>query len=118
MVILVDRTIDAHSGLFHSWRYLSLINDILGRVRDSKLLVEKDEVEEEEKEGSKKIKEYDLDFLNDVFLRQNLNKKFHLVAESADLAFKEWKIKSDRISSMSQVTDISSKLNEALQSLP
>ena len=40
------------------------------------------------------------------------------MAESADLAFKEWKIKSDRISSMSRVSDISTKLNEALQSLP
>ncbi len=42
-------------------------------------------------------KEYDLDFLNDEFLRSNLNKKFHLVAEAADLAFKEWKVKSDRL---------------------
>lgn len=74
MVIIVDRNIDEHSGLFHSWRYLSLIHDILGNVKESKISLAKEKKqsyeEMKESEGDRtEVKNYDLDFLNDQFLR-------------------------------------------------
>ena len=53
MVIILDRSIDEHSSLFHSWRYLSLLNDILGNVRESKLKLSKPSKQSMEMEESK-----------------------------------------------------------------
>ena len=37
MVIIVDRSIDNHSGLYHSWRYIPLLQDIIAPIKNGKI---------------------------------------------------------------------------------
>lgn len=37
MVVIIDRSIDNHSGLYHSWRYVPLLHDIIAPINYGKI---------------------------------------------------------------------------------
>lgn len=77
LLIIVDRMADLHTPAYHSWTYLTLIEDIFG-IKNNKFLYFEDAKAQPET--------YELDFGSDDLLRANAFKSFHEAAENVDAA--------------------------------
>lgn len=98
--------------LYHSWNYLTLINDIFS--------IKNNQFQYFEDPKSQPVT-YELDFPSDDILLANAFKDFHEAAENVDRSMTQWKEEYDQISkkqASQQVTDISSTLTTAMDQIP
>jgi hypothetical protein len=98
--------------LYHSWTYLTLINDIFS-IKNNQFQYFEDPKSQPET--------YELDFPSDDILLANAFKDFHEAAENVDRSMTQWKEEYDQISkkqASQQVTDISSTLTTAMDQIP
>lgn len=110
VLLLFNRENDWSIMYRHSWSYLPLIHDIIG------ISANQIQIQEEGKD-----KNFDLDFMNDPILQEYALKVIPELGENIDKKLQEWKIKYDEINNRSQSTEVSeifSNLNSAIDSLP
>ena len=81
LLIILDRQADLHTMLYHSWTYLSLINDIFS-IKNNQFQYTPDSSEASKQQALT----YELDFAVDDILRANAFKDFHEAAENVDRA--------------------------------
>ena len=110
LLIVLDRRSDLQTMLYHSWNYLSLIQDIFN-IKNNQFVYQED--------AKAQPVTYELDFTSDDILQENAFRSFHEAAESVDKAMSAWKEEYDKISSKtSSVHDISSSLTQAMDQIP
>lgn len=110
LLIVLDRRTDLQTMLYHSWNYLSLIQDIFS-IKNNQFIYQED--------AKAQPVTYELDFTADEILQENAFRQFHEAAESVDKAMSAWKEEYDKISSKtSSVHDISSSLTQAMDQIP
>ena len=81
MLILLDRFEDLHTMVYHSWTYLSLIQDIFGIKNNSFNYIEDDKAP---------VKTFDIDFVADSLLKENAFRGFHEVGECVNSELNSW----------------------------
>ena len=86
MLILLDRFDDLHTMVYHSWTYLSLIQDIF-RIKNNNFNFVEDE--------KAPVKTYDIDFVADSLLRENAFVGFHEAGPNVDKEMNKWKEEYD-----------------------
>ena len=110
MLILLDRFDDLHTMVYHSWTYLSLIQDIFG-IKNNNF-----NFAEEEKAP---VKTYDIDFVADSLLRENAFVGFHEAGPNVDKEMNKWKEEYDTMNkAQTSVNAISEQLTSAMDALP
>ncbi|CDW72057.1 sec1 family protein [Stylonychia lemnae] len=112
LLIILDRNLDLHTMLYHSWTYISLIEDIYG-IKNNQF--------QHYDETTKAMLTYDIDFQSDEILRENAFKEFGEAAPNVDKALNSWKEEYDQISRKTnpgQVHDISQNLTSAMDQIP
>jgi len=100
--------------LYHSWTYLTLINDIFS--------IKNNQFQYFEDPKSQPVT-YELDFPSDDILRSNAFRDFHEAAENVDRSMTQWKEEYDQISKKQAkggdvTADISSSLTAAMDQIP
>jgi len=88
LLIVLDRNMDLHTPLYHSWTYLTLLQDIFG-ISNNKFTYKEDAKAEQVS--------YELDFGTDSILKENAFLPFHEAAENVDKAITKWKEDYDKI---------------------
>jgi len=114
ILCLLDRNVDIHTVLHHPWKYIGLIHDVFG-IKNGKVsgIIEK----------GKKM-EYELDFLNDTFLQTHALSEYPEAAGDISAEFTKWNKEYESMigkkpgEESKEGTDISNKLNEALDQVP
>eukprot|EP00347_Sterkiella_histriomuscorum_P002792 403366783 len=112
LLIVLDRNLDLHTMLYHSWTYITLIQDIYA-IKNNQF--------QHYDETSKQQLTYDIDFSSDEILKENAFKEFGEAAPNVDKALSAWKVEYDKISSQTnpgQVNDISQTLTSAMDQIP
>lgn len=103
---------DLHTMFYHSWTYLTLIQDIFN--------IKNNQFQYFEDAKAQPIT-YELDFPTDEILKHNAFRDFHESAENVDKAMNDWKEEYDKINRKAgngQVNDISSTLTTAMDQIP
>lgn len=98
--------------MYHSWKYLSLIQDIFGIRNNQFKFVE---------EGKEEIFELDFGQGADEILEENSFTGFHEAGPNVDKALNKWTKEYEKISGnggSSGMSDISSNLTQAMDKLP
>lgn len=98
--------------LYHSWTYLTQIEDIYG-IKNNQFT--------HQDEATKQPITYEIDFKQDEILRDNAFLQFGEAAPNIDKALTQWKGEYDKINQRTApgvVVDISSNLTSALDQLP
>jgi hypothetical protein len=72
LLILLDRNMDLHTPLYHSWTYLSLIEEVFG-IKNNQFNYQED--------SKAQAVTYELDFSTDEILKENAFSLFHEAAE-------------------------------------
>lgn len=81
LLILLDRFEDLHTMVYHSWTYLSLIQDIFNIKNNSFTYIEDEKAPP---------KTFDIDFVNDSLLKANGFLGFHEVGENVNNELNVW----------------------------
>jgi len=111
LLILLYRSADLHTMLYHAWSYLTLIQEIFTIKNNSFQF-------EEALDAPKKT--YDIDFKEDAILNENAFRGFHEAGENVDKSLNAWKREYEQINrkTAAGVGDISSALTTAMDALP
>lgn len=108
LLIVLDRNVDLHTPLYHSWSYLSLLQDVFAFTNNKFHFKE---------EAKAEAITYELDFGTDTILTENAFLPYHEATENIDKAMTQWKEDFDKITADEQ-SDISQSLTSAMDKIP
>ena len=97
--------------LYHSWTYLSLIQDVFG--------IKNNTLEYAEDPGAPTKTTYPLDFDNDQILHENAFLGFDEAGPNVDKELNQWKDESQKLNAKQETAEaISTALTNAMDALP
>jgi len=110
LLITIDRQEDTFTPLYHSWSYLSLIQDIFDIKNNAFVFME---------DTKAPSQNFEICLKSDNILRANAFKGFHEAGENVDKALSEWKQEYELLNrQQSNLKDLSKSLTSAMDSIP